>query len=359
MNDLSPPNEADSPKGAGQQDIPQHVLDYLAHTAALRYPNWADNEHSDARAYNAYQLGAVEHLLFQAAEVNAAEGYEKLRQTLLQYVACNEATQDEVFLRFRGKRSWTRAEFVQELRDNGPQALDMMVTMMASAAYLVTRDKDFPAASPTVVGGTAYAEKAAAFDQIDVIEEALRAARAERTNQTTYALEEAVQTSLPKIQRALVALAHLAGDPSLTAVGAVGPAEELVKRLEQLATPVFDEYPLPWQATTSYPPYISVPAPEEVGVHRKITEGMRKEEALFLTELVNAWPQLRSIFPFANPAALLEPLEAGGKAPLAHREAARDLSYALRELGPLDAGPADHTARNLILAAFAKIERAV
>lgn len=268
--------------------IPQPVLDDIARAAAGHYPGWADNDHPDARAYNAYRLGAVEHYQRAAAlgpePTCAAAGYERLREVLTKYVASTEATANEVFLRFRGGRSWTRAEFAEELRTNGPQALNMMVTMMASAAYLVSHDKLFP---------------------------------------------------LPADQRQLLA------------------------RLEHLAGPVVEQYPLPWQATTSYPPYISVPAAGKPGVHRKIVDGMGNDEVAFITELVNAWPQLRALM--GGPAVPVDeqlPLEAGPKAPLAHREAARDLYYALRDLQPLDSGPNDYAARNLILAAFAKIGQA-
>lgn len=258
-------------------EIPPHVLNDIARAAAAHYPGWADNDHPDARAYNAYRLGAVEHYQ-RAAEASASDGYEQLREALTKYVGSNEATADEVFLRYRGGRSWTRAEFAQELRTNGPQALVMMVTMMASAAYLVTQDKLFP---------------------------------------------------LPAGQRQLLA------------------------RLEQLAGPVVEQYPLPWQATTSYPPYISVPAPGEPGVHHKIVDGLGKEEVAFITELVNAWPQLRALLggPKA-PAAEESTKEAGSKASLEHREAARDLCNELR-----DFGTSEDAAQNLILAAFAKIGR--
>jgi len=47
-----------------------------------------------------------------------------------------------------------------------------------------------------------------------------------------------------------------------------------------------------------------------------------------------------------------------GKAPPAHREVARDLCYALRDLGLPTTGAIDHEARTLILAAFAKIAAA-
>ena len=100
---------------------------------------------------------AIDALLLTArphpATLLAAEGYEKLREVLIQYVACNGAAQDEVFLRLRGKRSWTRAEFVEELRANGPQALDMMAGLMATAAYLTTKDKEFPHPAALLVEG--------------------------------------------------------------------------------------------------------------------------------------------------------------------------------------------------------------
>lgn len=115
----------------------------------------------DARSELTYDGGAgYNHgLVFEYDEVvkevmarlAASEGYDNLREVLVKYVACNEATESEVFLRLRGKRSWTRAEFVQELRANGPQALDMMVSLMATAAYMTTKDKDFPPASPASV----------------------------------------------------------------------------------------------------------------------------------------------------------------------------------------------------------------
>jgi hypothetical protein len=133
------------------------------------------------------------------------------------------------------------------------------------------------------------------------------------------------------------------------------PIQEVLTHLDGLASPVFVQYPLPWQATTSYPPYISIPAVGEKGVHYKITEALRKEEALFLTALVNAWPQLRRELAMLGATVLPQPGGQGSKAPLAHREAARDLCYALRDVGPLDTGPGDSQARELILAAFAKI----
>ncbi|MGY3091100.1 hypothetical protein ACVWYF_004164 [Hymenobacter sp. UYAg731] len=108
------------------------------------------DKHEEQNALNGCRIGArlTDVLALRAtptlptataAPGAAAEAFEKLQSAYTKWLAQRPA--DEIFLRVRGKRSWTFGEMTKEMATGEPEALSLMISMMSLAAHLVSTDK--------------------------------------------------------------------------------------------------------------------------------------------------------------------------------------------------------------------------